>query len=91
MERAGNLMTVFLLPSPFFLAQMELHNNGKQVRLHRHREAQAGTPLVSLLQLVCERLPFMLIVKTKINGYLKVQLRCFVANLNIDEDTRFMC
>ena len=50
---------------------------------------QAGSPLVSLLQLVCEPLPFMWIVNTQINGYFKVQLRCFVANLNIDGYTRF--
>ena len=31
----------------------------------------------------------MWIVNTQINGYLRVQLRCFVANLNIEEVTRF--
>ena len=43
------------------------------------------------LQLVCE-LPFINVnCEYTNNGYLKVQLRCFVANLNIDGFTRFLC
>ena len=52
-ERAGNLVTVFL------------HYTGEQVRLHRHGEAQTGSPLISLLQLVCETWHY---VNKQING-----------------------
>ena len=51
---------------------------------------QAGSPLVSLLQLVCETLPFMWIVNTQINGYLKVQLRC-LSRIWILTDLRVFC
>ena len=49
-ERAGNLVTVFLLRTVTIL----FGTGGEQVRFHRHGEAQTGSPLISLLQLVCE-------------------------------------
>ena len=56
-ERAGLLQ--------YFLVEVELHYTGEQVRLHRHGEAQTGSPLISLLQLVCETWPY---VNKQING-----------------------
>ena len=90
-ERAGNLVTVFLLPSPFFWHRWNFITMAK-VRLHCHRQAKAGSPLASLLHLVCGPLPFMWIVNTQINAiwrfnyavlsriWILTDLRVFCAN-----------
>ena len=80
MERAGNLVTVFLLRTvTILLVQVELHYTGEQVRL-----------LISFLQLVCETWHVKKKNKWLSDGAFR-KLRCFVVNFIIGGFTRFLC